>query len=91
MEMKSILQELAEDNGLDCRSYSGRGMYGKTCLGIDCELGELLTLALELGALTAEPGPIGGAARTLRLDRVSTDSMGRGTIYYWPGIEYVAA
>lgn len=50
--------------------YSGRGMFGKRCVGI----------------VTAEPSRIieEAAARGIRGAR--TDSMGRSTIVYWPDI-----
>ena len=51
-------------------SYSGRGMYGKTCYGIVCEdTTECIEAAAERGIRGAE-----------------TDSMGRSFIVYWRNI-----
>jgi hypothetical protein len=54
--------------GFEARAYSGRGMYGKYCVG--CDVGEYDELPY---ALTSVAG-------------YHTDSMGRGTILYWPHI-----
>lgn len=48
--------------------YSGRGMYGKTCPGID----------------TDTPTRVIEEAGALGLRGAVTDSMGKGTIVYWP-------
>ena len=50
--------------------YSGRGMYGKTCFGIDCDDDQT---AIEEAA---ERG-LKGASR---------DSLGKGFIVYWPSV-----
>lgn len=76
--------------------YSGRGMYGETCLGITFDdYGQLATFLVELTGLFAETTmddeepcvydviqPARDLARKLR-----TDSMGYQVIAYWPGIE----
>lgn len=68
------LEEIAENLGCDFReSYSGRGMYGKSCVGIDVdsynEMEGVIEKALEHGIKGAK-----------------TDSMGKGYIVYWPSI-----
>lgn len=71
--------DLAERHMVDAEpcSYSGRAMYGRRCLGFRAEdEGPIWQLALALGQEGVEiPAP-------------STDSMGRGIIFYWPDIEY---
>jgi hypothetical protein len=91
--VKSKLQmvaELADD--MDCSDYSGRAMYSKTCLGITtdtCE-GNFISQILEGAAELFSGDELGESiveiAGTFRAMR--TDSMGRGTIYYFPGTPY---
>jgi len=66
---------------LRVRSYSGRGMYGETCLGIvtDNVAKTLLTLASCLPD---------GMLADLAEETVCTDSMGRNAIVYWPNLPY---
>jgi len=55
-------------------SYSGRGMFGKTCWAVDGD---------------GDPMKIIEAAAALGLTGARMDDMGRGTIIYWPnyGVE----
>lgn len=76
------LQELIEDLGYETRSYSGRGMYGRECLGVTVE--EPVSFALELGeAIGADDERSFG-----RLPAVRWDSMGRDYIVYFPNVPY---
>lgn len=95
MPEKHALQKLVEaaDEDFKVRSYSGRGMYGKTCLGIDIDrdtsLGDVFASILEAIAndesVVNEDGLI-EAAEALRGMR--SDNMGLGTIYYFPNVPY---
>lgn len=79
-EQIEFLERLADRVGgqLD-RSYSGRGMYGKRCYGIVLpEAGELVYRVMESAAREGF-----SAART--------DSLGLGTIVYWPNMEAAPA
>ena len=59
------------------RSYSGRGMYGRYCLGLDIPPGKDATLvAIKMGEAFK------------LLGQGSQDSMGHGSILYWPRIRY---
>lgn len=70
-EIIDLLEEIAGEVGGDVRyNYSGRGMYGKTCVGIVCEDA---TKCIEEAAVRGFRG-------------AKTDSMGRDTIVYWPKI-----
>lgn len=74
--------EIVEAEGFDVRlEYSGRGMYGRKCLGITTDnMGDMFVL----GQLLHEHDWMG---------RPSTDSMGRSAIVYWPSVDttdYVA-
>ena len=56
--------------GLVRRNYSGRGMYGKTCVGIVCE----------------SPVTAVKSAQSRGLSGALTDNMGRDYIVYWPAV-----
>jgi hypothetical protein len=76
------LQEAAEAAGLQLRSYSGRGMYGAVCVGLDCD-----NVLEALGELTeTEVLDLSQVAHLLKT--ASSDSMGRGQIVYWPDIAW---
>ena len=70
-EQVHALQEIADANEGSLRSYSGRGMYGKECLGIDCE---------NANSVIEDAGAAG-------IKGARTDSMGLGAIVYWPKLE----
>jgi len=72
---KELLDAL-EAEGFEFRSYSGRGMYGKSCFGVT------LSSAAELFGLGRCVGEFEELSRT-----PETDSMGRGIIAYWPNVE----
>lgn len=83
-----MYQELAGDfdlDGEDCvrPDYSGRGMYGRTCVAYDGD--EKMRFAYRLALLVAEleEEPIENVME--RMDPAS-DSMGLGTIWYWSWI-----
>lgn len=74
------LQELIEDLGYETRSYSGRGMYGRECLGVTVE--DPISFTLELGYAI-------GQEETSELPRrTSWDSMGLDYIVYFPNVPY---
>jgi len=90
------LQEAIEEAGYGTRSYSGRGMYGKECLGvcIDDNVGNIVaTLVVETiftaidasGESDSEVYDIGQL-----LKGAKTDSLGRGTIVYFPDVPYIS-
>jgi hypothetical protein len=67
--------------------YSGRGMYGKTCFGIETEqytnpISVMMAMTIDL----IEDDDY-NLARVLT-DKVSQDNMGRGMITYFPSIEW---
>jgi len=66
------IRTLARDRGADFRpEYSGRGMFGATCVGI---------VTSDANALMQEAGRR-GINKTPQ-----TDEMGLDTIVYWPSI-----
>lgn len=62
--------------------YSGRFMYGKTCFGIVGGISEYGRFLVQL----ASTGPEGEDAAHELAQRVSTDSMGLDSIFYFPGV-----
>lgn len=79
------LDELEHELDLEARTdYSGRGMYGDTCIGFDVDsLAELVRIGAVAQQLFGDDNPelVHALARGAR-----TDSMGLGSIVYWPGI-----
>lgn len=64
-------------------NYSGRGMFGRTCVGFDLgHAGELFSLGAAVERVLGDEAVEWGSP--------STDSMGYGTIAYFRGLEFVA-
>lgn len=87
MSNKSQLQTMLEDLDFgDVRSYSGRGMYGKECVAITgCDLGTLLGFLVG----SASDG-VDVDYNTIRaLESIKQDSLGMGSVFYFPLVEYV--
>ncbi len=82
---KSALQQLAEDAELDVRSYSGRGMFGRECLGIEGDDVCDIFAALFQAAADTEPD-LQEIADALR--NCSRDQMGLGAILYFPRVPF---
>lgn len=78
--------------------YSGRGMYGKSCVGISGDAQEcnavFCTLIQELAEDLVQHTEEGNGGHALKLYKETvealynhrTDSFGRGIILYWPSI-----
>ena len=80
MDAEQLIQIL-EDAGLDVRTdYSGRGMHGRTCVGAVTD-DDFTTV---LADIVANCEDCEQAAELIRT--ANTDSMGRGTIVYWPRV-----
>lgn len=100
-----VLTQRVEDAAGDLgalRTYSGRGMYGRECVGlVVSNVGELLRFVLDLGYLEAEYDGINSEVGQRVWNDVNAlvsalagggltteqDSMGRDAIYYWPSVE----
>jgi hypothetical protein len=75
-----------EDRDMDVRTrYSGRGMYGSACFGIVCS--SPIQASMELAVELVEQGGE-DLAKTLA-NCATWDSMGRETIVYFPGVEWI--
>lgn len=88
---ESVSQAGFDTDDFEIRAdYSGRSMYGSTCLGIvshDSSLTSVLTF--ELAAALAEENDMDDL-RCIYHEMAGcqqTDSMGQGSIVYWPGIQ----
>lgn len=84
------LQAAIENAGYETRSYSGRGMYGKQCLGVVSEntietIVDILRWAFSEG--TTENDDL-YYALSKAMQSAKTDSMGQGYIIYFPDHEY---
>jgi hypothetical protein len=78
-EQIETIQDLASEiDGAELRSYSGRGMYGKQCLGIDMDS---MTDAFRFALM------IDDEDLTVALSNPCFDSMGLGIIVYFPNVE----
>jgi hypothetical protein len=73
--------EWAEDNGFKVEErYSGKGMYGKQCLGVVVDsLSDAQDLYFHLGWMYNESGESDDS----QLPTMSTDNMGLQYILYW--------
>lgn len=81
-------QTLLEGAGYYPRSYGGRGMNGKYCLGIDLKdvncLGDFIANIFQSSANNVSHiSTIAEAFRSMQ-----TDSMGKGIIVYFTDIEF---
>ena len=92
---KHTLQLLLEstDHADNIRSYSGRAMYGKPCLGVTTSsLGDLIADVMWAAAEWTQDEPdfdrdVAEAAEAFRSMR--TDSMGHDTIVYFPSVPFL--
>jgi hypothetical protein len=88
---QEFLEKMAEDLNFKVRSYSGRFMFNKSCLAIttDESIKTIQTVFFEFGRQTAEEDGGDAASRFLSSrGEVRMDSMGLGSVIYWPYIEY---
>lgn len=71
--------------------YSGRGMYGRSCVGIIGTFGDAYRFLNGLRATASEPIAEGldEYAVDELADETKTDDMGYSTIYYWPTLQAV--
>ena len=85
------------------KDYSGRGMYGRTCVGISGPHGQCMTVIgeaiiqagldsqrVQLGSSREETDEIFRQTVNTLLD-FCQDSMGMGVIYYWPELQNITA
>jgi hypothetical protein len=80
-------QEILTDAGVDTRGYSGRGMFGRVCLGVETREGESFLDILASVLEDLDGDEILTVADGIRGCR--EDSMGLGGIVYWPNTPWV--
>lgn len=91
--LAQLIVEAADDLDVDVRTnYSGRSMYGRTCVGVTGSSSDINSVIagviMELSDLAVE----GPDARDQMREHIETllnyaqDSMGMDRIYYWPGL-----
>ena len=86
--MKITVEQVIEairDAGLEPREYSGRGMYGKHCLGVDTDRA-MVPDAIAVAVNLMENGATAKDVKEWG-DNTHYDTMGRGMILYWPALE----
>lgn len=77
-QIETIQYLASEIDGAELRSYSGRGMYGKQCLGIDMDS---MADAFRFALMVEDEN------LTFALSNPCFDSMGLGIIVYFPNVE----
>jgi hypothetical protein len=97
MEFKELI-EVIESAEMTPRSYSGRGMGGRECLGITCDNSAEVPLNLVAAFCENEFRCTSGDIALDSLEELQNlieqlkgskvDSMGRGEIVYWPQIKW---
>lgn len=89
--MRDAIQSLVDfliESEQNVRAYSGRGMYGKSCVGIVTDdLGEAVACVMDWAieqVNDSSESPEHLDTLRQRLRSMSTDSMGRDMIVYFP-------
>jgi hypothetical protein len=79
----NVIEEFCDRNELNLRkAYSGRNMFGRTCIGIVCD--NIVGVSLELAVDLQE----NGMNDLIQLMvNASWDSMGRQSIVYFPSLQ----
>lgn len=80
--MKHPLQKILEECDYECRSYSGRNMFGKHCLGVSVDNVNIM-IANVIRNVIFDKEEIAEAFESMK-----SDSLGKGTIVYFTSIEY---
>lgn len=90
---KPPFQRFLEETYEGCvMSYSGRGMYGKHCLAVTLdEMRECAPAALASEIVRASHSFSEGELSEIAdlVKNMHVDSLGKGSVCYWPGEEFV--
>jgi hypothetical protein len=86
--MANRVREAFKSSVYEVRSYSGRGMYGKSCLGVVCDspVDAILDAIIEFVAGNTDQDTTIEFIDELRNYRI--DDLGLSTILYFPYIEW---
>lgn len=79
--LKQAIEELGEEASL--RSYSGRAMYGDSCVGLVTDMGVFVRIMGHAAVLAHEDDDC-DIDFLYEAGRIRTDNMGMSTIFYWP-------
>lgn len=78
----AVLESAAAEVGVELRSYSGRSMYGASCVAVDLGgIDQLFELGYALGV--ADPAQRHGHYA----QGVCIDGRGTGVVIYWPQVQ----
>lgn len=89
----ATLEHVARAANVGLRTtYSGRGMYGRTCLAVVGSPTTLVRFAFALAeevatGLPDEAERLGALVDAVQTSHMSHDQLGLDTVYYWPGVE----
>lgn len=83
-KIKELIKDYCATENLNYReNYSGRGMYGRSCVAVDCD-NPLETLAGIFSYLVDSDDDIRGYDVLMALGAPKTDNMGAGSVLYFP-------
>ena|SRR5665213_2861738 len=88
------LQKLIKKAGFKTQSYSGRGMYGKYCLGVSLKEGQTTGKFLSKAIMTIREYCDSDEVFEILpdfadlCDSMCEDSLGLGKIVYFPGVSF---
>lgn len=101
MDSKKFI-DMLRNVDVEPRSYSGRGMHGRSCVSVHVDGGLVLGLGARIVSAESrgldvedidvddaldEIGTIADAVADV-MDRASSDSLGRGSVIYWPHLDW---
>lgn len=86
--MFNKVREAFENAGFETRSYSGRSMYGKECLGIKCDSAIEAIFETITEAIIRDTDHVQTIALIDELRDYHIDSLGLGSILYFPNLEW---
>jgi hypothetical protein len=92
-----MVQNAADEvSGIYRENYSGRGMFGRECVGIILEYADSAGVVLSIATQLADNDDLEGDdedyAELIKdyipevRERMSSDNMGQGVIYYFRGV-----
>lgn len=99
MNTKMIISAMREA-GFNVRSYSGRGMYGDSCVAVSCDENNISDVVLDIVSESmdlldwynpeSDPDSIRDSIDELisSLKGAKMDSMGLGYVVYWPNMAW---
>lgn len=82
MSIIEVIADYCESNELEFRTdYSGRGMFGKTCVGVVCD--DPISTVVEIADAIRDNG---FDCASTELGAIRQDSMGLSRIIYFPNL-----